>query len=71
MIPLRDDNPTSLTSFVTVGLIAACVLVFLWQVSLPPQAMEAALYGYGLIPAVLLGEREWRWGRAKPPSGSY
>ncbi len=45
MIPPHDDNPTSLTPFVTVGLIVACVAVFLWQVSLPPAAMEAALYG--------------------------
>ncbi len=58
MIPLHDDNPTSLTPFVTVGLIATCVAVFLWQVSLPPDAMEAALYSYGMIPAVLFGERE-------------
>ncbi len=57
MIPLHDDNPTSLTPLVTVGLIVACVAVFLWQVSLPPDAMEAALYGYGMIPAVLSGER--------------
>ena len=58
MIPLHDDNPTTLTPIVTVGLIAACVAVFLWQVSLPPAAMEAALYSYGMIPAVLFGERE-------------
>ncbi len=65
MIPLHDDNPTSLTPFVTVGLIAACVAVFLWQASLPPQAMEAALYGYGMIPAVLFGEREQEPGEAE------
>ncbi len=58
MIPLHDDNPTSLTPFVTVGLIAACVAVFLWQVTLPPEALEAALHGYGMSPAVLFGERE-------------
>ena len=38
MIPLHDDNPTSLTPFVTVGLIVACAAVFLWQVTLPPLA---------------------------------
>ncbi len=65
MIPLHDDNPTTLTPFVTVGLIAACVAVFLWQVSLPPQAMEAALYSYGMIPAVLFGEREQEPGEAE------
>ncbi len=58
MIPLHDDNPTTLRPIVTVGLIAACAAVFLWQVSLPPAAMEAALYGYGMIPAVLFGERD-------------
>jgi membrane associated rhomboid family serine protease len=56
MIPLHDDNPTSLTPFVTLGLIAACALVFLWQVSLPPGAAERAVYAYGMIPAVLFGE---------------
>ncbi len=57
MIPLHDDNPTSITPFVTIGLIAVCALVFLWQVSLPPGEIERAVYGYGLIPAVLFGER--------------
>ena len=57
MIPLHDDNPTTLTPFVTVGLILACVAVFMWQVTLPPGAAERALYAYGMIPAVLFGER--------------
>ncbi len=43
MIPLHDDNPISLTPFVTVGPIAACVAVFLWQVSLPPEALAQAI----------------------------
>ncbi len=63
MIPLHDDNPTSLTPFVTVGLITACVAALLWQVSLPSEALDAALYGYGMIPAVLSGERELARGR--------
>ncbi len=58
MIPLHDDNPTTLTPFVTVGLIVACVAVFLWQVTLPPGAAERAVYAYGMIPAVLFGARE-------------
>jgi membrane associated rhomboid family serine protease len=57
MIPLHDDNPTTLTPFVTVGLIVACVAVFLWQVTLPPGGFERAVYAYGMIPAVLFGER--------------
>ncbi len=39
--------------------------VFLWQVSLPPDALDAALYGYGMIPAVLFGEREQEPGEAE------
>ncbi len=57
MIPLHDDNPTVLTPFITVSLIAACALIFLWQVSLPPGAGERAVYAFGMIPAVLFGER--------------
>jgi len=55
MIPIHDDNPTSLRPLVTIGLIVACTLVFLWQISLPGGEAQAAVYAYGLIPAVLFG----------------
>jgi membrane associated rhomboid family serine protease len=55
MIPLKDDNPTRTVPFVNYALIAACVLVFLWQVSLG-ERIQAAIYTYGLIPDVLLGD---------------
>lgn len=54
MIPLHDDNPTRIFPFLTVAIIAACVLVYLWQASLGPQGYEAAVYRLGVIPAVLL-----------------
>ena len=56
MIPLRDDNPTSITPFVTYVFIAACVLVFLWQMSLGEKGFEAAVLALGVIPAALLGD---------------
>ena len=56
MIPLRDDNPTSITPFVTYALIAACILVFLWQMSLGEKGFEAAVLALGVIPAALLGD---------------
>ena len=56
MIPLRDDNPTSITPFVTYALIAACVLVFLWQMSLGEKGFEAAVLALGVTPATLLGD---------------
>ena len=55
MIPLKDDNPTRTVPFVNYALIAACVLVFFWQVSLGAH-MEAAIYAYGLVPDVLFGD---------------
>jgi len=56
MIPLRDDNPTSITPVITVALIAACVLVFLWEASAGPEGQQRIALSLGLIPAVLFGE---------------
>jgi membrane associated rhomboid family serine protease len=52
MIPLRDDNPTTLVPWVTVSLIAANVLVFLYELALGP-ALEPFLFAFGAIPARL------------------
>ena len=57
-LPLYDDTPKVSTPVATVGLVTACVLVFLWQTSLPPHAAAAAVYSYGMIPAVLFGSVE-------------
>lgn len=57
MIPLHDDNPTELTPFVNVTLILLCVLAFFWQISLGREEQVQAIYGLGLIPAVLFGEQ--------------
>jgi membrane associated rhomboid family serine protease len=57
MIPLRDYNPTRNRPVVTIGLIALCIVVFLWQLTLP-QGGQAAVYALGLIPAVFLGGSE-------------
>jgi membrane associated rhomboid family serine protease len=47
MIPLKDDIPTSRTAVVTVGLIAANVLVFLWQMAV---GMHWSVWAYGAVP---------------------
>ena len=52
MIPLHDDNPTDTFPFITLSIIASCVLIFLWQLSLGKN-MQAAVYSLGMIPAVL------------------
>ena len=56
MIPLYDDNPTSRPPVFTVGLIAICILVFLFQVSLDQRAALEWIYRMGAIPAVVTGE---------------
>ncbi len=53
MFPLHDDNPTRHTPFVTIALIVACGLVFLWQISLDAYGQRHAVYALGAIPAVL------------------
>ncbi|HQU28544.1 MAG: rhomboid family intramembrane serine protease [Nitrospirales bacterium] len=58
MIPFRDDNPTEITPYMTVTFIALCVLVFLYEVSLSPQASETFIYMYGAIPSVVFGHAQ-------------
>ena len=55
MIPLHDDNPTSTVPFITIALIVACTLAFLWELSLGERALEAAIFSLGVTPATLVG----------------
>ena len=56
VIPLHDDNPTTTRPYVTVGIIIACVLVYVWQhLLLSDVGTQQALYAFGLVPAVLTG----------------
>lgn len=58
MIPLRDDNPTDIYPWVGRAVLAACVLVFGWQLTLDPRAAAIAIHALGMIPAVLFGRVE-------------
>jgi membrane associated rhomboid family serine protease len=53
MIPLRDDNPTTIPPIVTIGIIVLCALVFLWQQTLSQEAGMIAVYAYGVVPTLL------------------
>ena len=57
MIPLHDDNPTRTKPVLTVLLIAANVLVFMYQLSLGPRQEQALVFQFGAIPAVIVGTR--------------
>lgn len=58
MIPLKDFNPTRRFAFLTLGLIALNVLVFVFQLSKPSdgtlQSEQAFVCEYSLIPDHLL-----------------
>ena len=56
MIPLRDHIATSRVPYVTYAVVGACVLVFLWQLSLGARAGQEAVYALGAIPAVIFGD---------------
>lgn len=53
MVPLRDENPTEITPFVTYALIAINVLVFLYQVSLSPSELNGFFHVFAVIPQEL------------------
>ncbi len=50
MIPLRDSQPSQATPFVTIGLIAANVLVFLYQMSLDRFSLNHLIMQFGTVP---------------------
>ena len=54
MIPLKDSNPCTCVPFVTIGLIAVNVAVFLYQASLGRE-LQGFVRAWGLVPAEVLG----------------
>jgi len=61
-LPIGDETPRVLIDkpYVTWGVIAICVAVFLIQLSATPEAQQAVVFAFGLIPAVLTGDAELR-----------
>lgn len=58
MIPIRDENPTHSTPYVTVGIIVLNVLVYIYQALLSPQAEQLFTYDYGAVPALIFGSAQ-------------
>jgi membrane associated rhomboid family serine protease len=59
--PLRDENPTSRTPWVTTTLLAINVAAFVYEVSLGPPAAEVLVTRHGLVPAALLDGVPGAW----------
>lgn len=51
MFPLRDTIPTRHTPFMTWALIGVNVLVFAFELMLPPDVRNAFFYYFGIVPA--------------------
>ena len=58
MIPLKDDNPTSGRPIITYFLIGLCVVVFFIQLGSQSYRSGQLFYSYGLIPSVLMGNKQ-------------
>jgi membrane associated rhomboid family serine protease len=50
VVPLRDNNPTQITPYVNYTLIVINILVFLYELSLNPQALERFFRTYAIVP---------------------
>jgi membrane associated rhomboid family serine protease len=62
MIPLRDNIPARRFPLVNTAIIMANVLIFLFQISMGPGALQRFVYGFGLVPAEFFAlEGPGRW----------
>ena len=56
VLPLDDDNPTTVNPYLTVGIIITCALVYVWQHwTLSDAGAQRVAYALGVVPAVLTG----------------
>jgi membrane associated rhomboid family serine protease len=50
VVPLRDNNPTRITPYITYALIATNILVFIYQLSLSSEELNQFFQTYALVP---------------------
>lgn len=53
MIPYKDNNPTSTHPYVTIGIIAVNILIFIWQI-FSGGGLQGTIVAYGAIPHNIL-----------------
>jgi len=58
VVPLRDNNPTKLTPYVTYGLIAANIIIFIYELTLAPQQLNGFFHLAALVPRELTASFE-------------
>ena len=57
MFPLKDNIPTRTFPLLTVLLIFINTIIFLYEVSLPPNVLVSFIHQYGLLPIDILNLR--------------
>ncbi len=58
MLPIKDNNPTHITPYVTYALIALNVVIFLITLALPDGGDAQVKFALGAIPAVIFQVKE-------------
>jgi membrane associated rhomboid family serine protease len=58
MIPIKDLNPSRSFAFVNLLIILLCTLVWIYEITLPPDALNAFIYTFGFVPAEFW-DRPW------------
>lgn len=53
MVPLRDENPISITPYVTYALIVINILVFLYEITLDSSQLSQFFQSYAVVPKQL------------------
>ncbi|MDX9856379.1 MAG: rhomboid family intramembrane serine protease [candidate division Zixibacteria bacterium] len=55
LFPIRDDQPTVRTPYVTVALIVVNTLIFLYSQTMGPRGFQVFLATYGFTPGIYFG----------------
>ena len=58
LVPIHDENPTKITPYITYILIIINILVFLYQITLGEQDLQAFFQSYAIIPRELTANIE-------------
>ena len=62
MVPLRDENPTNITPYVTYGSIVINILIFLLKLHLQQQGqLEQFFQAWAVVPKELTANPEAEW----------
>ena len=54
-LPLRDENPSGKFAFVNIGLLAANIAVFFYQLTLTPHVFKGFVMANAMVPARVSG----------------